>query len=94
MRRRKRKRFPNADLTILGSGAEEAALRSACRSLGLEAAAAGLPIVALPASGGIRDMLGGRPWAWLASDISAEALTASLLSALATLRSGEGVPRS
>jgi len=126
-----RERFPCADLTILGSGAEEAALRSACRSLGLEAAvrfaghvarpyayfpgatlfalssrhegmpnalleaaAAGLPIVALPASGGIRDMLGGRPWAWLASDISAEALTASLLSALATLRSGEGVPRS
>jgi glycosyltransferase involved in cell wall biosynthesis len=55
----------------------------------LEAAAAGLPIVALPASGGLVDLLRGQPGVWLASEISAEALAASLLAALGALRPGE-----
>ena len=55
----------------------------------LEAAAAGLPIVALPASGGVVDLVSGQPGVWLAAEVSAEALTASLLAALRTLRPGE-----
>jgi glycosyltransferase involved in cell wall biosynthesis len=55
----------------------------------LEAAAGGLPIVALPASGGIVDLLRDQPGAWLANDISATALAASLLQALNTLQPGE-----
>lgn len=55
----------------------------------LEAAAAGLPIVATPASGGVVDLLRNRPGAWLATEISAEALAASLLAALNALRPGE-----
>jgi glycosyltransferase involved in cell wall biosynthesis len=52
----------------------------------LEAAAAGLPLVALPASGGVRDLLRGQPGAWLAAEVSASALSASLLEALLVLR--------
>jgi len=55
----------------------------------LEAAAGGLPIVALPASEGIIDLLRGQPGAWLANDISSAALVASLLQALNALRPGE-----
>jgi len=55
----------------------------------LEAAAGGLPLVALPASGGITDLLGSQPGAWLATEISADALAASLSQALASLRPGE-----
>ena len=55
----------------------------------LEAAAGGLPIVALPASGGIADLLRGQPGAWLANDISSAALAACLLQALNALRPGE-----
>ena len=55
----------------------------------LEAAAAGLPIVATPASGGVVDLLSGRPGAWLAPEISAEALAATIVAALETLRPGE-----
>lgn len=51
----------------------------------LEAAAAGLPIVALPSSGGVVDLLRDRPGAWLASEISAAALADSLLAALQVL---------
>ena len=51
----------------------------------LEAAAAGLPIVALPSSGGVRDLLGNRPGAWLATEISAAALADCLLAALQVL---------
>lgn len=51
----------------------------------LEAAAAGLAIVAMPSSGGVVDMLRNRPRAWLASEISAPALADALLSALGTL---------
>jgi len=55
----------------------------------LEAAAAGLPLVATPASGGVVDLLRGRPGARLAAEASAPALSAALLAALDTLRSGE-----
>ncbi len=55
----------------------------------LEAAAAGLPIVALPASGGVVNLLSGQPGVWLAPEISAEALAVSLLAALHALRKGE-----
>jgi glycosyltransferase involved in cell wall biosynthesis len=55
----------------------------------LEAAAAGLPIVATPASGGVVDLLSGRPGAWLAPEISAEALAATIVAALETVKPGE-----
>lgn len=55
----------------------------------LEAAAGGLPIVALPASGGVVDLVRDQSGVWLAAEISAEALAASLLSALRSLRPGE-----
>jgi len=50
----------------------------------LEAAAGGLPIVALPASGGIVDLLRGQTGSWLASEVSAEALAVALLAALSS----------
>jgi glycosyltransferase involved in cell wall biosynthesis len=52
----------------------------------LEAAAGGLPLVATPASGGVVDLLRERPGAWLATEISAQALAAALITALETLR--------
>jgi len=55
----------------------------------LEAAAGGLPIVALPASEGVVELLHGQAGVWLAPAISAEALAASLLTALHALRQGE-----
>jgi glycosyltransferase involved in cell wall biosynthesis len=55
----------------------------------LEAAAAGIPIVALPASGGVVEQLSDRPGVWLAPEISAEALATSLLAALGSLRPKE-----
>ncbi|MGD0096616.1 MAG: glycosyltransferase [Terracidiphilus sp.] len=55
----------------------------------LEAAAAGLPIVALPASGGVMELLRDQPGVWLAPEISAEALANSLLAALQGLRPGQ-----
>jgi glycosyltransferase involved in cell wall biosynthesis len=55
----------------------------------LEAAAAGLPIVALPASGGVSDLLSDQPGAWLAKEVSAQALATSLLAALQALRPGQ-----
>jgi glycosyltransferase involved in cell wall biosynthesis len=55
----------------------------------LEAAAAGLPLGATPASGGVVDLLRGRPGAWLAPEISAEALAAAIIAALETIRPGE-----
>jgi glycosyltransferase involved in cell wall biosynthesis len=120
-----RERYPVADLILVGSGREETALKSLCRSLGLEtavcfaervdppyvffkgatlfvlpsryegmpnalleAAAAGLPLVSTPASGGVVDLLAGRPGAWLATDISASALTDALEKALEDLEPG------
>jgi glycosyltransferase involved in cell wall biosynthesis len=121
-----RRQFPNADLTIVGSGVEEARLKAQCRDLGLqsavqfaghvdhpaayfkdaslfvlssrhegmpnallEAAAGGLPIVALPASGGVSDLLRDQPGAWLAIEGSAEALGATLREALQVLLPGK-----
>jgi glycosyltransferase involved in cell wall biosynthesis len=55
----------------------------------LEAVAAGLPLVATPASGGVVDLLRGRPGTWLAPEISAEALAATIIAALRTIRRGE-----
>jgi glycosyltransferase involved in cell wall biosynthesis len=121
-----RKRFPGADLILVGSGREEPALKELCRSLDmeaavrfaeqvdppyvffqgatlfvlpsryegmpnalLEAAAAGLPLVSTPASGGVVDLLTGRPGAWLATEISASALADALAKALENLRPGD-----
>jgi glycosyltransferase involved in cell wall biosynthesis len=75
--------FPEATLFVLPSRHE--GLPNAL----LEAAAAGLPIVALPASEGLAELLQGQPGVWLAPEISAEALAASLLAALHALRPGE-----
>jgi glycosyltransferase involved in cell wall biosynthesis len=120
-----RKRFPVADLILVGSGHEETALKALCRSLELEnavrfaeqvdppyvffqgatlfvlpsryegmpnalleAAAAGLPLVSTPASGGVVDLLTGRPGAWLATEVSAGALTNALEKALEDLQPG------
>jgi glycosyltransferase involved in cell wall biosynthesis len=55
----------------------------------LEAAAGGLPIVALPASGGLAELLRGQSGVWLAPTLSENALAASLLAALRALRPGE-----
>jgi glycosyltransferase involved in cell wall biosynthesis len=75
--------FPEATLFVLPSRHE--GLPNAL----LEAAAAGLPIVALPACEGLVELLQGQPGVWLAPEISAEALAASLLDALHALRPGE-----
>ena len=58
----------------------------------LEAAAGGLPIVALPASRGLVDLLHGRPGIWLAQEVTAEALTDSLLAAFQALQPGQRFP--
>jgi glycosyltransferase involved in cell wall biosynthesis len=55
----------------------------------LEAAAGGLPLVALPSSQGLVDLLHGQPGVWLADEITAEALAASLLAALQSLQPDE-----
>ena len=78
--------FPGATLFVLSSRHE--GMPNAL----LEAAVAGLPIVTLPSSGGVRDLLRERPGAWIATEVSAEALAASLLEALAALGPGERFP--
>jgi len=55
----------------------------------LEAAAAGLPLVALPACGGVVDLLRGQEGCWMAKEISAVALADALSAALSRLSSGE-----
>ena len=124
-----RVRFPSAELTILGTGPEESALKSmrdvlrletAVHFAGyvprpevyfagaalfvlpsryeglpnamLEAAAGGLPIVALPCSEGVVNLLWGRPGAWLGSEVSSRALSNALLDALNSIQSGERFP--
>jgi glycosyltransferase involved in cell wall biosynthesis len=124
-----RLKFSGADLTIVGSGPEAAALITLRRILHLEtsvhfaghvcrpesyfpgatlfvlssryeglpnalleAAAGGLPLVALPSSGGVVGLLREKPGAWLAEEISSKALASSLLLALESIRPGERFP--
>jgi glycosyltransferase involved in cell wall biosynthesis len=75
--------FPGASVLVLSSRHE------GMPNAMLEAAAAGLPLVALPALGGVADLLKGQPGAWLAREVSAAALADSLLEALGELRPGE-----
>ena len=75
--------FPEATLFVLPSRHE--GMPNAL----LEAAAAGLPLVATPASGGVVDLLRGRPGAWLASEISAAALGSAIIAALEAIRPGD-----
>lgn len=58
----------------------------------LEAAAGGLPIVALPASDGIVDLVKGKQGAWLGTEVSSAALTRALLDALQSLSSAQRFP--
>jgi len=55
----------------------------------LEAAAAGLPIVALPASAGLVTLLSEQPGIWLAREISAAALEKALRDALKSIQPGQ-----
>lgn len=55
----------------------------------LEGAAAGLPVVATPCSPGVTDLLRGRTGAWLAREVSSDALASSIQAALLTLEPGE-----
>jgi glycosyltransferase involved in cell wall biosynthesis len=55
----------------------------------LEAAAGGLPLVTVPASQGLVELLRNQPGIWLAPEISAQALANSLLTALEALRPGD-----
>jgi glycosyltransferase involved in cell wall biosynthesis len=75
--------FPAATLFVLPSRHE--GMPNAL----LEAAAGGLPIVSLPASGGIVDLLRAQPGVWLAHEVSLDALAAALLAAMRALRPGE-----
>lgn len=52
----------------------------------LEAAAAGLPLAVMPASGGVVDLLRGQPGAWIASGITTAALAVTIITALETVR--------
>lgn len=118
--------FPTADLTIVGAGGEEPALRALAAQLSLEnvvhfaghipdpeawfvgatllvlsssregvpsvlleAAAAGMPIVATPALGGLGELLAARPGVWMARHISALALEHAIAAALNSLEPGQ-----
>jgi glycosyltransferase involved in cell wall biosynthesis len=54
----------------------------------LEAAAAGLPIVATPASEGVVELLRDQPGVWLTTDTSAEGIAAAIEDALNALEAG------
>jgi glycosyltransferase involved in cell wall biosynthesis len=55
----------------------------------LEAAAAGLPLAATPASGGVVDLLRGQTGAWVATEITIAALAVTIITALETVRPGQ-----
>ena len=55
----------------------------------LEATAGGLPIVVLPASEGVVELLRDQPGCWLAKEVSRAALEECLLTALNALKPGE-----
>ncbi|MGA2219123.1 MAG: glycosyltransferase [Terracidiphilus sp.] len=78
--------FPGASVFVLPSRHE--GLPNAL----LEAAAGGLPLVALPASQGVVDLLSGQFGVWLAAEATAEALTTALLAAIGTLNPGQRFP--
>ena len=75
--------FPGATLFVLPSRHE--GMPNAL----LEAAAGGLPLVATPASGGVVELLRGRPGAWLAACMSVDALAEALIAALQSLQPGQ-----
>jgi glycosyltransferase involved in cell wall biosynthesis len=75
--------FPGASLLVVSSRHE------GMPNAMLEAAAAGLPIVSMPASQGMVDLLQDHPGIWVAGDISAHALYSALGTALKTLKPGE-----
>jgi glycosyltransferase involved in cell wall biosynthesis len=58
----------------------------------LEAAAAGLPLVATPSSEGVRELLNGAPYVWLTSQSTAPDLSHSILAALSELSSRASPP--
>jgi len=72
--------FPGASAFVLSSRHE------GMPNAMLEAAMAGLPIVATPAHGGIAALLQGHLGAWVASEISAKALAQALCDALPLLK--------
>jgi glycosyltransferase involved in cell wall biosynthesis len=71
--------------TLFVSSARQDALPNAL----LEAAAAGLPIVAAPASGGIPDLLRDKPGTWLANHVASQSLADCLCTALETIQPGQ-----
>jgi glycosyltransferase involved in cell wall biosynthesis len=75
--------FAGASLLVIPSREE------AFPNILLEGAAAGLPIVTTPCSPGVTQLLHGQSGTWLARNVSSDALTKSLIAALATLRPGE-----
>ncbi len=80
--------YPQTSLFVLSSRHE--GLPNAV----LEALAGDLPIVATPASGGVVDLLRGRPGTWLTNEASSQALAATLLDVLSELCPGQRFHRS
>lgn len=78
--------FPGASLFVLPSRRE--GLPNAL----LEAAAAGLPIAATPARGGLSELLAEKDGVWLARDVSAEGIEHAIAAALHTLTTGQRFP--
>lgn len=71
--------FAGATLFVLSS------TREGTPNALLEAAVEGMPIVATPALGGLRELLAGRPGVWMADHVSAVALKTALATALNAL---------